>query len=60
MLFMELGPGRGSLMQDILRTVYPHLQKSPGTSLTVELVEASPGLQRQQAQRLGVVPVETK
>ncbi|MCE2516781.1 MAG: SAM-dependent methyltransferase [Alphaproteobacteria bacterium] len=46
---MELGPGRGTLMTDILRTVTPI---APDAPWPVHLVEVSPELQRQQLEAL--------
>eukprot|EP01048_Picozoa_sp_COSAG05_P014264 COSAG05_NODE_1599_length_4452_cov_2.249024_2_plen_259_part_00 len=49
---VELGPGGGKMMSDILRTA-KHF-KSFGDALEVVLVEASPPLRRAQAAALGV------
>ncbi len=48
---IELGPGRGTLMADILRTAraWPDFH----TALSVHLVETSPALRKKQAQALG-------
>ncbi|KAI8813397.1 S-adenosyl-L-methionine-dependent methyltransferase [Cladochytrium replicatum] len=51
--FVELGPGRGTLMQDILRTskMFPIFV---GCLRGVHLVETSPSLRKRQAETLGV------
>ena len=48
---IELGPGRGSLMADVLRTA--KLVPSFDQAIDLHLVEASPRLQQIQADRLG-------
>jgi NADH dehydrogenase [ubiquinone] 1 alpha subcomplex assembly factor 7 len=50
-LLVELGPGRGTLMADVLRAarVRPEFLRAMG----LHLVEISPPLREQQAQRLG-------
>ncbi len=48
---IELGPGRGSLMVDLLRTA--KLVPSFDRAIDLHLVEASPRLQRIQSDRLG-------
>lgn len=48
---IELGPGRGTLIQDILR-VCNHLKIIPSNSLSIHLVELSPYLSKMQAQKL--------
>lgn len=54
-ILAELGPGRGTLMDDIWRTAstvpaFPH-------AASIHLVETSPVLQRRQAERLAGLPV---
>ncbi|PCH42048.1 DUF185-domain-containing protein [Wolfiporia cocos MD-104 SS10] len=49
---VELGPGRGTLMQDILR-VLAHFPASRAAVQEVHLVETSPAMQRRQEERLG-------
>ncbi len=51
MQLVELGPGRGSLMQDILRVMARHPKMTK--DLSVHLVEISPGLRASQKDRLG-------
>lgn len=46
---MELGPGRGTLMSDIIRTVTPIAPEAPWP---IHLLEVSPELQRQQKEAL--------
>jgi NADH dehydrogenase [ubiquinone] 1 alpha subcomplex assembly factor 7 len=50
-LFIELGPGRGTLMSDVLRVarVIPDFRESA----RIHLVETSPALRKLQAERLG-------
>jgi NADH dehydrogenase [ubiquinone] 1 alpha subcomplex assembly factor 7 len=48
---VELGPGRGTLMQDILRTVM-NLNPESMSALSVHLVEVSPAMRRLQEARL--------
>ena len=52
---VELGPGRGTLMQDALRAA----KLVPGflDAIVVHLVEISPALQRQQEERLDALGV---
>jgi SAM-dependent MidA family methyltransferase len=52
---IELGPGRGTLMQDILRVA----EKLPGfaDTLSVHFVETSPVLQQAQAKAVAAYPV---
>lgn len=47
----ELGPGRGTLMADILRTA--QIDPAFGQAIAVHLVEASPALRAKQCQTLG-------
>ncbi len=47
---VELGPGRGTLMQDMARTIQS--QPDAFAALTIHLVEISPTLRDQQAERL--------
>jgi NADH dehydrogenase [ubiquinone] 1 alpha subcomplex assembly factor 7 len=47
---VELGPGRGTLMQDALRAL---ARAAPGKSPALHLVETSPVLRAEQAGRLG-------
>ena len=49
---VELGPGRGTLMRDVLRIAGPHLPQHH-----VHLIEASPSLREVQRQTLGAGPV---
>lgn len=49
--FVELGPGRGTFIQDILR-VCNHLKIIPTSQLSIHLVELSPYLSKMQAQKL--------
>jgi NADH dehydrogenase [ubiquinone] 1 alpha subcomplex assembly factor 7 len=53
---IEMGPGRGTLMADFLRAA----RALPGflESASLHLVEASPRLQAQQAERLKTAPLE--
>jgi SAM-dependent MidA family methyltransferase len=55
---VELGPGRGTMMLDLLRAAHivPHFRKS----LVVHMVEISPALEKRQRQALGgtEVPIE--
>ncbi len=53
---VELGPGRGTLMQDALRAIEAVAPDFAG-ALSVHLVETSPALRRAQADRLGGRPV---
>ena len=53
---VELGPGRGALMQDALRAIEAVAPDFAG-ALTVHLVETSAGLRQVQAERLGRRPV---
>ncbi len=53
---VELGPGRGTLMQDALRTIEAVAPDFAG-ALSVHLVETSPALRRAQAEKLGDRPV---
>ncbi|WP_428030737.1 class I SAM-dependent methyltransferase [Ancylobacter sp.] len=55
-VFAELGPGRGTMMADMLRAT----ARVPGfhEAARVVLVEASPRLRRIQAQTVGTHPVE--
>lgn len=48
---IELGPGRGTFIQDILR-VCNQLKIIPTSSLSIHLVELSPYLSKMQAQKL--------
>ncbi|KAG5681943.1 hypothetical protein PVAND_011344 [Polypedilum vanderplanki] len=48
---IELGPGRGTFIQDILR-VCSKLRIVPSDSLSIHLVELSPYLSKMQAQKL--------
>lgn len=48
---VELGPGRGTLMQDMARTIQS--QPDAFAALHIHLVEISPTLRNQQADRLG-------
>lgn len=45
---VELGPGQGTLMQDLLRSIGPNFKKA----LSVHMLEISPVLQNQQQDRL--------
>lgn len=47
---VELGPGRGTLMADMVRAVLPHLQKNE--TLSIHLVEISPVLIQIQKEKL--------
>ena len=51
---VELGPGRGTLMSDMLRAARQHAAFSDACS--VSLVEVSPFLRKVQQQRLATVP----
>ena len=53
---VELGPGRGTLMQDALRAIEAVAPDFAG-ALHVHLVETSPVMRRAQADRLGRRPV---
>ncbi|WP_206530165.1 class I SAM-dependent methyltransferase [Nordella sp. HKS 07] len=48
---VELGPGRGTLMSDILRS--SHVMPGFRDAARIHLVETSPALRKQQADRLG-------
>ena len=50
---VELGPGSGTLMTDVLRT-FSRLSGQSMTDLTVQLVEISPRMRKLQQQALGV------
>src|SRR4051794_39720793 len=50
-ILAECGPGRGTLMQDALRTV-GKVAPEFGAALELHLVETSPGLRACQAERL--------
>lgn len=49
-LLVELGPGRGTLMQDVLRATSKHPEFAAG--MQVHLVETSPVLRKAQAEKL--------
>lgn len=54
-LLVELGPGRGTMMHDMLRAA--HVMPDFRKALAVHLVETSPVLRRRQHQTLGKVDV---
>lgn len=55
---VELGPGRGTLMRDILRTIH-QLRPALCPRLSIHLVETSPVLRDIQAETLKNLPFET-
>lgn len=50
-LLVELGPGRGTLMQDVMRTISRHAEFKAAAQ--VNMVETSPVLRKLQQERLG-------
>lgn len=47
---VETGPGRGTLMSDMMRVILPHFQKTE--RLDIHLVEISPALKQMQKEKL--------
>ena len=53
---VELGPGRGTLMEDALRTIASVAPEFAGAA-EVHMIETSPALRKAQAEKLGARPV---